>query len=74
MRSVTYLRIFICSVLIVCLAVTESLFWVKADPLVWIGALTIVAEGLGFIGISVVEITLFLGKRKKKPVTFLIFS
>ena len=58
LKSTIYLAIFgiLFSVLVI--------NYTHADPT---GVFTVTAEGLGFIGLSLVELTIFLGARKTRP-------
>jgi hypothetical protein len=60
LRAFDYLRIFGFAVLIISGLFVTYLIYIKAEPMVWIGAFTIIAEGFGFIGLSLVELSLFL--------------
>jgi len=60
MRAFDWLKLFGIAALVISWSLVDYLYYIRADLMVWIGAFTIIAEGLGFIGLSLVEITLFL--------------
>ena len=64
MRASNILLIFGLSILALFLALVDAFEYYQVPTSIQIGWFTILAEGFGFIGLSLVEITIFLWAKK----------
>jgi hypothetical protein len=70
MRAFNILLVFGIAVLALFVALIDAFAYFEVPTTIQIGWFTILAEGFGFIGLSLVEITIFLCIKKLRPAMF----